>query len=72
MNSELQQNIRSGRLWRLINLYQITDRNRRRVTFTMNSAQQTLYRAMHSQNVILKARQRGFCDRGARLQARDG
>jgi hypothetical protein len=60
MNSELQQNIRSGRLWRLNNLYLITDRNGRRVTFTMNSAQQALYHAMHRQNVILKARQRGF------------
>jgi hypothetical protein len=60
MNNELQQNVRSGRLWRLNNLYQITDRNGRRVTFTMNSAQEALYRAMHRQNVILKARQRGF------------
>jgi hypothetical protein len=60
MNNELQRKIRSGRLWRLNNLYQITDRNGRRVTFTMNSAQQALYHQMHRQNVILKARQRGF------------
>ena len=60
MDNELQRKIRSGRLWRLNNLYLITDRNGRRVTFTMNSAQEALYRAMHRQNVILKARQRGF------------
>jgi hypothetical protein len=59
MDNELRQNIRSPR-WRLNNLYLITDRNGRRVTFTMNSAQHALYRAMHRQNVILKARQRGF------------
>src|SRR5258708_7821247 len=29
MDSELQQNVRSGRLWRLNNLYQITDKNGR-------------------------------------------
>src|SRR6266436_4947786 len=50
----------TDRLWRLNNLYQITDKNGRRVTFTMNSAQEALYREMHRQNVILKARQRGF------------
>jgi hypothetical protein len=50
----------ADRLWRLNNLYEITDRRGRRVTFTMNSAQQALYRDMHRQNVILKARQRGF------------
>src|ERR1700737_4752915 len=59
MNSEIQQNSRS-RLWRLNNLYRITDRNGRCVTFTMNSAQEALYHQMHRQNVILKARQRGF------------
>jgi hypothetical protein len=48
------------RLWRLNNLYQITDKRGRRVTFTMNSAQAEFYRGMHRQNVILKARQRGF------------
>jgi hypothetical protein len=59
MDSELQQNSRS-RLWRLNNLYRITDKNGRCVTFTMNSAQEALYHQMHRQNVILKARQRGF------------
>jgi hypothetical protein len=50
----------ANRLWRLNNLYTITDKNGRRVLFTMNSAREALYRAMHRQNVILKARQRGF------------
>jgi hypothetical protein len=50
----------SDRLWRLNNLYFITDKEGRRVKFTMNSAQQALYEEMHNQNVILKARQRGF------------
>jgi hypothetical protein len=48
------------RLWRLNNLYIITDKAGRRVTFTMNSAQRALLDEMHKQNVILKARQRGF------------
>ena len=50
----------SRRLWRLNNLYTITDKNGRRIKFTMNSAQEALYHTMHRQNVILKARQRGF------------
>ncbi len=50
----------SHRLWRLNNLYTVTDRNGRRVIFTMNAAQEALYHQMHRQNVILKARQRGF------------
>jgi hypothetical protein len=60
MPSELQNNIASGPLWRLNNLYQIIDKSGRRVTFTMNSAQEALFRGMHRQNVILKARQQGF------------
>jgi hypothetical protein len=59
--SELRRLANScSRLWRLNNLYTVTDRNGRRVTFTMNSAQEALYHSMHGQNVILKARQRGF------------
>jgi hypothetical protein len=46
--------------WRLNNLYFITDKHGRRVKFTMNTAQQTLFDTLHTQNVILKARQRGF------------
>jgi hypothetical protein len=47
-------------LWRLNNLYAITDKDGRRVDFRMNTAQEALFREMHNQNVILKARQRGF------------
>lgn len=50
----------SNQGWRLNNLYVITDRHGRRIDFRMNSAQQALLREMHNQNVILKARQRGF------------
>jgi hypothetical protein len=46
--------------FRLNNLYVITDKSGRRVRFTMNSAQLALFDDMHHQNVILKARQRGF------------
>jgi hypothetical protein len=60
-NNELRRLAnRCSRLWRLNNLYTITDKNGRRVVFKMNSAQEALYHAMHRQNVILKARQRGF------------
>jgi hypothetical protein len=50
----------SDQLWRLNNLYLITDKDGRRITFTMNSAQLALFNDMHNQNIILKARQRGF------------
>lgn len=50
----------SDRRWRLNNLYFITDKEGRRVRFTMNDAQFALFDGMHTQNVILKARQRGF------------
>jgi hypothetical protein len=50
----------TDRLWRLNNLYFIIDKSGRRVKFTMNPAQRALYDTMHNQNVILKARQRGF------------
>lgn len=50
----------SDRRWRLNNLYFITDKEGRRVRFTMNDAQLALFDGMHTQNVILKARQRGF------------
>jgi len=48
------------RRWRLDNLYVITDRFGRRVDFRMNSAQAALLDGLHNQNIILKARQRGF------------
>jgi hypothetical protein len=46
--------------WRLNNLYYITDKSGRRVKFTMNPAQRALFDTLHNQNLILKARQRGF------------
>ena len=46
--SELRRLANScSRLWRLNNLYTITDKNGRRVRFTMNSAQEALYHAIH-------------------------
>ncbi|MGM4992701.1 terminase [Tardiphaga sp. 841_E9_N1_2] len=50
----------SDQLWRLNNLYIITDEHGRRVTFNMHDAQRQLFDEMHNLNVILKARQRGF------------
>ena len=50
----------ADRRWRLNNLYYITDKEGRRVRFQMNAAQLALFEGMHTQNVILKARQRGF------------
>lgn len=46
--------------WRLSNLYWITDKDGRRVRFEMNWAQERLFKEMHYQNAILKARQLGF------------
>ena len=46
--------------WRLNNLYYITDKDGRRVKFEMNWAQERLFKEMHYQNAILKARQLGF------------
>jgi hypothetical protein len=59
-DDELRRGIASGPYWRLNHLYQITDKEGRRVLFKMNPAQERLYRTLHRQNVILKARQRGF------------
>jgi hypothetical protein len=50
----------ADRRWRLNNLYYITDKDGRRIKFEMNAAQLALFEGMHTQNVILKARQRGF------------
>lgn len=47
-------------LWRLNNLYWITDKAGQRVKFKMNWAQQLLYRNMWYLNVVLKARQLGM------------
>lgn len=47
-------------IWRLNNLYFITDASGKRVQFKMNWAQRTFLRAMWFLNVILKARQLGM------------
>jgi len=46
--------------WRLSNLYTITDKNGRPVPFRPNSAQIKFLSELHTRNIILKARQRGF------------
>ena len=50
----------SDPLWRLNNLYWITDKSGNRVKFQMNWAQAGLYEDLHYLNLILKARQLGF------------
>ncbi len=55
----LQQNLCS-RVWRLNNLYYITDEKGRKIKFRLNIAQQKLLDNMWYFNIILKARQLGF------------
>ena len=59
MNAQVQNNF-ADQLWRLNNLYYITDKQGRRVRFNLNTAQEDLYHSLWYRNVILKARQRGF------------
>lgn len=47
-------------LWRLSNLYWIIDKNGNKVKFNPNTAQAHFLTNLHYQNLILKARQRGF------------
>jgi hypothetical protein len=47
-------------VWRLHNLYWITDKSGKVVRFTPNSEQSTFLEDLHYRNVILKARQLGF------------
>jgi hypothetical protein len=47
-------------VWRLSNLYWITDKQNRVVKFKPNAEQQDFLEALHYRNVILKARQLGF------------
>lgn len=54
----------ADRLWRLNNLYWITDEQGRRVKFHCRPVQLLFYRALHWLNIILKSRQHGittFC-----------
>lgn len=48
------------RFWRLNNLYQITDKNGKRVKFKMTPEQLDYFDREHNRNLILKARQIGF------------
>lgn len=48
------------RLWRLNNLYYITDKQGKRVKFKMTLEQLEYYQGIHTRNIILKARQLGF------------
>ncbi|WP_017445813.1 terminase [Gayadomonas joobiniege] len=47
-------------LWRINNLYYITDKNGNKVLFQMNPAQSFFFQYMWFRNIILKARQLGF------------
>jgi hypothetical protein len=47
-------------MWRLNNLYYITDKSGKKVLFKMNDAQRLLFTQMWYFNIILKARQLGF------------
>lgn len=48
------------RIWRLNNLYWIKNKEGKRIKFVMNNAQWELYNNLHTRNICLKARQRGF------------
>ncbi len=50
-----------SRTWRLNNLYWITTKEGRVIPFRLNWAQEALLDRLHKRNVILKARQLGFC-----------
>lgn len=50
----------SSPLWRISNLYWIIDKSGTRVKFKPNTAQAHFLNNVHYQNLILKARQRGF------------
>lgn len=51
----------SDEAWRLNNLYKIKDKDGKQVTFRLNPQQWKFYREMHTRNILLKARQLGFC-----------
>ena len=48
------------KLWRLNNLYYITDKRGHKVRFRMTPEQLAYFEGMHTRNLILKARQLGF------------
>lgn len=47
-------------MWRISNLYTIVDKTGKKLPFRPNEPQQDFLERMHTRNVILKARQRGF------------
>jgi hypothetical protein len=47
-------------LWRIRNVYTIVDRNAEVIPFDLNVAQDDFLGKLHTRNIILKARQRGF------------
>lgn len=57
--AQLKENLKS-RIWRLNNLYYITDKSGKKVKFRMSPEQLEYYEGMHTRNLILKARQLGF------------
>ena len=50
----------SNKLWRLNNLYYITDKAGKQIRFMMTPEQLEYFEDMHTRNIILKARQLGF------------
>lgn len=48
------------KLWRLNNLYWITDKQGKKVRFRMTAEQMEYFEGLHTRNIILKARQLGF------------
>ncbi|HEY4714056.1 MAG TPA: terminase, partial [Aquirhabdus sp.] len=48
------------KLWRLNNLYLITDKRGKQIRFRMTPEQLEYFQGMHTRNIILKARQLGI------------
>lgn len=61
-NQQFEQKYLSSKLWRLNNLYTITNKSGDLVTFKMNYAQHRVYAASreHARLIILKSRQQGI------------
>ncbi len=56
--AELSVNLKS-RLWRLNNLYYITNKDGERIKFKLNWMQARLIESFHNRNIVLKSRQTG-------------
>ena len=59
INSQIRENFADS-MWRMCNLYWILDKDGQEIQFSPNEVQLKFLSQMHTQNVILKARQRGF------------